>query len=95
MKELTKAVIRADAHYFASNGFITGEQYIRVKDWLNGSSDTEIQLMVANWLKRDAEYYDNLVRIIIRRHWYLTPILAFTAWFVRKELGLCLVHMIP
>jgi len=83
---LVAKVVRADARYFVSNGFITTEVYQSVIDWLETGQDCTAQLTAAKWLESDAEYFRELAWALIVHHWYMAPLMAAMVYFVPKAL---------
>ena len=77
---LVHDIILADADYFAKNGFTTPEECDRVKEWLHGKKDAEIQLRVADWLESDGEYLGKLGAALRRHHWFIWPLM----WVMMK-----------
>jgi len=83
---LVAEVVKADADYFLSNGFIPRSKYISVMDWLDTGNDCEAQRTAAKWLESDAQYFRELAGALIRHHWYMAPLMAAMVYFVPKAL---------
>ena len=86
MNKLVSIIIKADADYFLSVNFISAETHGEVMSLLKGSDNKRIQLLVAKWLKEDADYFNRVTQALIREHWWLYPAWLMTK-FIPKELN--------
>jgi len=86
VSKLVDDIILADANHFTKDGFITADKYNRVKEWLEGDEDREIQLEIANWLEADAQYFDELAQALVSFHWFIYPFIAVFLQVVPKRL---------
>lgn len=68
-------VIKDDADYFQTSGFINADTYNRVQQWLAGTPDNDIQLQVSIWLHNDSQYVSQLRQALLDRYWYAAPLL--------------------
>lgn len=73
LSKLVKEIILADAEYFSKNHFILDDIPLRVRNWIGDQQDKEIQLMVADWLDSDANYFKRLAKALCKHHWYIYP----------------------
>lgn len=89
MNALTRRILQADADYFARKSFISSETRDRVRKWLNGNKDKEIQIEAANWLECDADWVEQVAPAVCRFHWFLLifdPLILFAMRVIPKKL---------
>ena len=71
--QLEDAIILADGTWFYANNFIDKDKYGRLKEWLAGKKDLEIQHMVVAWLERDAAWIAEVRPSAVAKFWYIGP----------------------
>lgn len=89
LSKWASAVVEADADYFLGEASISQSDNQRVKAWLAGKEDLEIQGRIKRWLYSDAEYMKKLRSVTCRFLWWVYPLawLAITIMqhHLRKE----------
>jgi hypothetical protein len=71
--QLEDAIIMADGTWFYANNFIDKDKHDRLKRWMAGAKDLEIQHMVVAWLERDAAWIAEVKSSAVSKFWYIAP----------------------
>lgn len=87
LSNLENVWIRGDAQYFLDEGFISGDVYQKVLDWLNGKEDNEAQAIVASWLEKDAEWMKSVEPGAMSYFWYFAPVIKLGSGAMRNILS--------
>lgn len=84
LSKLEERIVRSNAKYFFSQGFITEELYYKVLYWLESKDDKETQERVANWMLADITWGREVQAATLKHFWYLAPTTFIGFWLLRR-----------
>lgn len=84
MRGLIPTIVEANIRYFIKQGWEQPETLDRLNRWFSGSEDEELGKKVVSWLLSDAQWTEEILPSMVRRFWFISPVIIFVAWYMRR-----------